>query len=351
MTSLRAAVVGGVLAALSLPAIPGTQAAVTRTAASPVRGLDVSAYQHTKAPIDWALLARQGIRFAAVKASEGTYYVNPYYLSDTRGAAAAGLQVFAYVFANPSRAGGAATARFAVTAAGNRIVSGRAPLVVDLENDPYKKHTDCYGLRVPAMRAWIGGFIARAEALTGTWPIIYTTTAWWQECTRSTGQFRRDPLWLASFGVAAPAVPSPWRDWTFWQYDNLGVLPGIGQTDLDYYQPTRDFPALLSRSDPDPARPPASKVRGKNTAAHRGARRHPVARRAGTGVRAGRAVRVGTAKREGTAKRASAPAGANQAKAESDGPPANPALAGDRPTGSARTGDPSVSASYPGPPR
>ena len=111
---MHAAAIGGVAVTLSLAGVPGARAAVTETAGAPVRGLDISAYQHAGAPIDWAVLARQGIRFVAIKVSEGTYYLNPYYASDARAAAAAGLAVMPYVFANPGRGGGAATASFAV---------------------------------------------------------------------------------------------------------------------------------------------------------------------------------------------------------------------------------------------
>ena len=89
---------------------PGTRASVTQRAGAPIRGLDISAYQHAGSPIHWAKLATHGIRFVAIKASEGTYYLNPYYASDARAAAAAGLRVMPYVFANPGRSGGVTTA-------------------------------------------------------------------------------------------------------------------------------------------------------------------------------------------------------------------------------------------------
>jgi lysozyme len=269
VTIAHAAAIGGAAVTLSLAAVPGARAAVTETAAVPVRGVDISAYQHAGDPIDWAVLATQGIRFVAIKASEGTYYLNPYYASDARAAAAAGLRVMPYVFANPGRGGGATTANFAAGAIGTHRGSARLPLVVDLENDPYKKATDCYGLAVPAMIAWIAGFTGRARAVTGEWPTIYTTADWWRECTGSTGRFPHDPLWLAAFGGTAPTVPSPWQSWTFWQYDNAGTLPGIGNTDLDYYQPTDGLPALRV-----PAAAAAGKPPSKKRAAAAKAKRH-----------------------------------------------------------------------------
>jgi lysozyme len=236
--------VGGAALALALAAAPAGNAAAP--GAQLVRGLDISSYQHRRTPIDWRLLARDGIRFVAVKISEGTYYRNPYYSSDVQAAAAAGLAVLPYVFANPARAGGAPTARFAVSGPGSLGGPVRLPLVVDLENDPYRKRVNCYGLKVTAMIGWIAGFVGQARALTGKWPVIYTAADWWQECTGGTSQFSRDPLWLAAYS-ASPAVPSAWGQWTFWQYSNIGRLPGIGLADLDYYQPTGDLPALRGR--------------------------------------------------------------------------------------------------------
>jgi lysozyme len=44
------------------------------------------------------------------------------------------------------------------------------------------------------------------------------------------------PLWLASWGTMTPTVPPPWTDWTFHQYTNQGVSPGIvGAVDLNRF--------------------------------------------------------------------------------------------------------------------
>ena len=113
--------------AVSLSASPALATVITQTGRGPERGIDVSAYQNANGPIDWRELARHGIKFVAIKASEATYYTNPYYLSDARAASRAGLAVLAYAFANPDRAGGAATAGFAVRAARYRRGRGALP--------------------------------------------------------------------------------------------------------------------------------------------------------------------------------------------------------------------------------
>jgi GH25 family lysozyme M1 (1,4-beta-N-acetylmuramidase) len=258
-------------AAVALTASPALAAAVLRSGGGPERGIDISAYQDANGPINWRELAGHGITFVAIKASEGTYYSNPHYQSDARGASRAGLAVLAYAFANPDRAGGAATASFAVRAARSRPGRGALPLVVDLENDPYSVN-DCYWFGRSRVIAWIAGFTSRARALTGSWPIIYTTAAWWQECTGSTGRFGRDPLWLANYDGGQPAGPSPWGRWSFWQYSEGGYLPGIGPTDLDYFQSASGLPSLRPASEPKPRH--RQKRRPKHKPKHKKPKRH-----------------------------------------------------------------------------
>jgi GH25 family lysozyme M1 (1,4-beta-N-acetylmuramidase) len=256
------AVAGSLAAAVSLAAAPAADAATAGSAGRPTRGIDISAYQHANGAIKWRVLARQGIRFVAIKVTEGTYYTNPYYRSDARAAARAGLAVMPYVFANPAAAGGAATASFAIRAAHYGRSRAELPLVVDLENDPYSR-SNCYWRSSKRTIAWIAGFTTRTRALTGKWPIIYTTDDWWKQCTRSTGRFSADALWLADYQAGSPRPPRTWHRWAFWQYSAEGFLAGIGWTDLDYYRPDADLPSLRPAARPKPSRKPSHKRRPK----------------------------------------------------------------------------------------
>lgn len=237
-------------AAVSGAADPAVTAAAQ--AGKPVRGLDISSYQHAgKTPaIDWQKLARDGIRFAAVKASEGDYYRNPYYASDVRNASNAGMAVLPYVFANPAKTGGKATAAYALKVVGSG--HGREPVVVDLEDDPYARHAACYGRRGKRIVEWIAGFVSKVHQATGRFPVIYTTASWWRACTGGSSEFGKDPLWLAAYGGGAPALPSSWHQWAFRQYADNGKLAGIGPVDLDYYHPTDGLPALDPKKKPKP---------------------------------------------------------------------------------------------------
>ena len=294
MRTAVAGVAGGAAVALSIAVAPGAIAAAARAAERPVRGVDISAFQHVGKPINWRLLAAEGIRFVGIKVTESTYYTNPFYKSDARAASAVGLAVLPYVFANPASANGTRTAQFAVRAVRTPALRGRPPLVIDLENDPYKKNRDCYGMRDRAMISWIASFTRAVRNLTGRWPIIYTTADWWRECTADTRAFPHDPLWLALFG-RAPAVPAQWARWTFWQYSGGGHVPGVGRVDLDYFQPGGAFPGLF---------PPSG---GKKTGQRAKTGHHP-ARKAERGTRLLRHRRVTPTARHTTRRAAHEPA-------------------------------------------
>ena len=63
-----------------------------------IEGIDVSHYQGT---IDWARVAAAGKRFAFMKASDSTDYVDPTYVTNRAQAKLQGLKVGAYHFARP----------------------------------------------------------------------------------------------------------------------------------------------------------------------------------------------------------------------------------------------------------
>jgi GH25 family lysozyme M1 (1,4-beta-N-acetylmuramidase) len=220
------------------------------SATSAVTGLDVADFQHPDtsqypngAPIDWAAVAAAGYRFVAVKGTEGDYYVNPWGTTDLAGAKAAGLDVTAYHFAIPNVSGGAAQAQFAVEYSGYSTGTRMLPLMLDIEYDPYvaSDHTnECYGLSASEMTAWISAFVATAKALTGQYPVIYTTANWWDTCTGGSTAFTADPMWVAAYGFSSPPMPAGWSAYTFWQYTSSGTVPGVqtsGGTDLDSFNP------------------------------------------------------------------------------------------------------------------
>jgi GH25 family lysozyme M1 (1,4-beta-N-acetylmuramidase) len=243
---------------------PAAPAQIAPTVAAPLAGLDVAAHQHPitsqdpkGVPIDWQQVAAGGYRFAAVKGTEGDYYVDPWAATDLAEAKAAGLDVSPYHFAIPNVSSGPEQAQYAVEYSGYGPGAQTLPLMLDIEYDPYTstdRTNECYGLRPTQMTAWISGFVIKTRSLTGQYPIIYTTANWWDTCTGGSTAFGADPMWVAAYGFSAPPLPAGWANWSYWQYTSAGTVPGVDSpdsTDLDSFSPSAvaliDPGALASR--------------------------------------------------------------------------------------------------------
>ena len=195
-------------------------------------GIDISHWQGT---INWTNVAAAGKRFAYMKASESTDYVDPTYTSNRAQARAAGLRVGAYHFAQPSTTAGDAVAEadhFLATAA---LARGDMLPVLDLERSG--------GLSQPALTAWVQAYMGRILQQTGLHAVIYCSPSFWKNYLGDTAWFAAngyEVLWIAHWTTAiAPSVPgSAWdsNGWTFWQYTSDGVVPGIsGRVDLNRF--------------------------------------------------------------------------------------------------------------------
>lgn len=206
------------------------------------RGVDVASYQHpNRAAINWPRVHASGIGFAAVKATEGAYYRNPYALADLAQARAAGLSVVAYAFAIPNGNGASGSP---VTQADYLLrylgtMSRSVPVMLDIEYNPYGR--ECYGLSARAMVSWISSFNFEVKAKTGRKPIMYVPASWWAACTGSSTGFGQRQLWVPDYTTApSPLLPAGWKTWSFWQYTSTGTVRGIqapGHTDLDRANP------------------------------------------------------------------------------------------------------------------
>ncbi|MFJ5157543.1 GH25 family lysozyme, partial [Streptomyces sp. NPDC088353] len=88
----------GVLAHDGRSGMPVTRKA-TRT-----EGVDVSSYDGNVA---WSTLWSSGVKWADTKATEGTYYTNPYFKQQYKGSYNVGMIRGAYHFATPDTSSGA----------------------------------------------------------------------------------------------------------------------------------------------------------------------------------------------------------------------------------------------------
>ena len=186
-------------------------------------GIDVSAYQGN---LNWANIAPY-IDFSYAKASEGNYYTNPDFYNQYVGPYDQGLIRGAYHFATPNDTGGATQADYFVNHGGGWSSDGLTlPGMLDIEYNPYG--SECYGLSRSQMTSWIWSFVNEYAYRTGVYPVIYSTTDWWNTCTSEDPGFANyDPLWIANYSASGGGpLPNGWGFYTFWQYADHGSLPG-----------------------------------------------------------------------------------------------------------------------------
>ncbi len=229
----------GLAAAVAVHTAVQEPAAHAAVVAPPAKGTDVS---NLTTVTSWANVKAAGVTFTGVMAFDGASVSNPSYNAQVTGALAQGLFVMPYVVADPLKIGGAA--QFAKAWP---VISGIAsapyagggqylPVALDMEAQPQVTSDACYGLSKTAMVAWIQAFLDAAQNKIGTKPVVYSSPNWWQACTGGSTAFGGYPLWIADYGVSAPAIPAGWPGYTFWQSSGSATLSGIsgaGQADLD----------------------------------------------------------------------------------------------------------------------
>ncbi len=216
----------GLLAALTVVATAAVSALFsTGAVAAPagVQGQDVSSYQGN---VNWAAQWNAGSRFAYIKATEGTYYTNAYFAQQYNGSYNVGMIRGAYHFARPDTTSGATQADYFVAHGGGWSKDGKTlPGALDIEYNPYG--AECYGKSQSSMRSWITSFSNEYHAKTTRWPVLYTTTDWWNTCIGNYNAWAsNNPLWIARYSSTVGALPPGYTVYSFWQWTSSGTLAG-----------------------------------------------------------------------------------------------------------------------------
>ncbi len=202
-----------------------------------VPGLDVSYWQ---SGIDWPKVRATGQRFAFFKATEGETYTDPTFEGDWSGAKASGLLRAAYCFFHPKQDPKKQADHFiSVVQAQND--GGELPAILDLEvNDGMTRDKI-----IPRAKAWLD----EVEQALGRKPMIYGGVAFMETNFSELGggppAWTKDyPFWLGWFpnqytDGMTPLMPRGWFKWTFWQYNENGLINGINaKVDLDLFNGT-----------------------------------------------------------------------------------------------------------------
>ncbi|MEZ4449353.1 MAG: GH25 family lysozyme [Nannocystaceae bacterium] len=233
------AVMGHGAPSLGLSARPSAPEPASVCADGPtVPGIDVSAWQGV---IDWQAVADSGVRFAVIRISDGTQYLDKYFDANWAEAQAAGLIVSAYQFFRPGQDAIAQAQLFLDTM--GPLGPGILVPVLDVEDND--------DLPPDAVAAQVAAWMYYVEAAIGARPMIYTGKYFWNDKAGGDTSFSEYPLWIAQWGPVCPDLPNAWSDWLFHQTSATGSIPGIsGNVDTDLFN--GDEAALQELADPAP---------------------------------------------------------------------------------------------------
>ena len=200
-----------------------------------VKGIDVARYQRE---IDWQLISSQEIKFAFVKATEGSSYSDPFFAVNITSSRENGIYAGAYHFFSSESSGKTQAENFIKTVSEYNI---DLPPVLDFEIS----NTQRGEKENIISEAHI--FLREIEAYFAVKPIIYTTSESYKAFL--TDGFDEYPLWFRDL-LKEPDIKGN-QDWLFWQYCNRGHINGIDgeYVDLNVFNGTAsEFEAYISAS-------------------------------------------------------------------------------------------------------
>src|SRR5215831_16264889 len=179
-------------------------------------GCDVSSYQPV---INWPEYAASGRKWAFIKATEGTNYVNPYFAGGWSNAKAVNVLRGTYHFARPDQNSPDAEVNWFLR---NVNMEPDDMLALDIEDGS----GDLFN--------WTMRFLQLIEQQAGRKALLYSGLWFMQPHNLCHAEIRDASLglWYASYQGAAPPPPPGWGKIVFWQHTSKASVPGIpGEVD------------------------------------------------------------------------------------------------------------------------
>ncbi|HWB59792.1 MAG TPA: GH25 family lysozyme [Chthoniobacteraceae bacterium] len=207
----------------------------------PVRGIDVS---HHQGEIQWDKVAASGIRFAYIKATEGTTYDDLNFKANWDAAATAHVARGAYHFYVLGAPGKEQAAHFMAKVP---VDPGTLPPAIDIELSGANTGVDS----IPQFQRELEEFTSAIAAHYGRQPVVYTSRGFRNRYLQSVAL---DSWWITDTFFTPPKFKE--QPWQFWQYSGHARVAGIaGFVDADVFTGTeRDFQELLLKAGLTPAR-------------------------------------------------------------------------------------------------
>ena len=179
----------------------------------PVKGIDVSSYQ---GEIEWEQLEKQDLKFAFIKATEGSTFVDKYFKKNWKAVGHTTLRIGAYHFFSYDSGGETQAQNFINTVP----IDGQAlPPVIDVEFYGDKEKN-------PPSRSQVEKeldvMVNMLEEHYGKRVILYTTKKAYDLYIKNS--FDQCDIWIRD--VLTKPTLSDERTWTFWQYTDREKLDG-----------------------------------------------------------------------------------------------------------------------------
>lgn len=182
-----------------------------------IPGIDVS---HHQGAIAWRTVATSpDVRFAILKATEGTSFLDPKFGANVTGCRENGIPWSAYHFARTNNDPTKEAQFFASML--DRYQPPDLPPVLDLEKTVLSRQ---------GTSEWALDFLRAVHWRTGRRPIFYTYASFGLSSMAPLPQLAEYPLWIAHYTTnkPSPTIPPPWKEYAIWQYTSDGRISGIG---------------------------------------------------------------------------------------------------------------------------
>jgi GH25 family lysozyme M1 (1,4-beta-N-acetylmuramidase) len=196
----------------------------TRNKEANCKGIDVSKWQ---GEVDWIALKNSGVKFAIIKATEGTRTVDIKLNQNYQGAKDNSIPLGFYHFAHVSNDPVKEAEHYLKSVEGLEVELWH---VLDMEHGSL----DGVSYTKSQVSDWSRKWLNKVQEVTGKKPMIYTGASFARTYFES--DLSNYPLWVAHYGTDTPMSNPVWDRWTIFQYSETGRLDGIsGNVDLNEF--------------------------------------------------------------------------------------------------------------------